>query len=126
MSVKASWVVVAVAIFGATMVVHADEYNFRYQASRQGCESIITEAEAGQATSEVRDIENKLAQVNAKYGKDSECWAGKLIDQYVAEGKNHEKPLAEAKNRVDSCKQVDELDYQRSQRGPQPLRSQEP
>lgn len=63
------------------------------------------------ATDEMRNAEKALEQFNAKYGKDIERYASRLIDQYKAEKESHERPLSEARNRVDNCKKVDNLSY---------------
>jgi hypothetical protein len=34
-----------------------------------------------------------------------------LISHYKAERESHETPLTEAKNRVESCKKIDNLSY---------------
>lgn len=63
------------------------------------------------ATDEMRNAEKALEQFNNKYGKDIERYASRLIDQYKAEKESHEKPLSEAKNRVENCKKVDNMSY---------------
>jgi uncharacterized FlaG/YvyC family protein len=63
------------------------------------------------ATDEMRNAEKDLEAFNNKYGKDIEYYASKLIDQYTAEKEAHEKPLGEARNRVDNCKKVDNMSY---------------
>jgi hypothetical protein len=63
------------------------------------------------ATNEMRDAEKALEQFNTKYGKDIERYASRLIDQYKAERESHERPLSEARNRVDNCKKVDNMSY---------------
>lgn len=63
------------------------------------------------ATDEMRDAEKALEQFNNKYGKDIERYASRLIDQYKAEKESHERPLAEARNRVENCKKVDNMSY---------------
>ncbi len=63
------------------------------------------------ATEDMRSVEKALEQLNAKYGKDIERYAEKLINQYKAEKESHERPLSEAKNRVDNCKKVDNMSY---------------
>jgi len=63
------------------------------------------------ATEEMRNAEKALEQFNNKYGKDIERYAQKLIDQYKAEKESHERPLSEARNRVENCKKVDNMSY---------------
>jgi hypothetical protein len=63
------------------------------------------------ATSEMRDVEKALEQFNNKYGKDIDRYASKLIDQYKSEKESHERPLSEARNRVENCKKVDNMSY---------------
>lgn len=63
------------------------------------------------ATNEMRNAEKALEQFNTKYGKDIERYASRLIDQYKAERESHERPLSEARNRVDNCKKVDSMSY---------------
>ncbi len=63
------------------------------------------------ATNEMRDAEKALEEFNTRYGKDIERYAAKLIDQYKAERDSHERPLSEARNRVDNCKKVDNMSY---------------
>ncbi len=63
------------------------------------------------ATEEMRNAEKALEQFNSKYGKDIERYASKLIDQYKEEKESHEKPLTEARNRVENCKKVDNMSY---------------
>jgi hypothetical protein len=63
------------------------------------------------ATDEMRNAEKALEQFNNKYGKDIERYASRLIDQYKAEKESHERPLSEARNRVDNCKKVDNMSY---------------
>jgi len=63
------------------------------------------------ATDEMRNAEKALEQFNNKYGKDIERYASRLIDQYQAEKESHEKPLTEARNRVENCKKVDNMSY---------------
>lgn len=63
------------------------------------------------ATEEMRNVEKALEQFNTKYGKDVERYASKLIDHYKSERESHERPLSEAKNRVDNCKKVDNMSY---------------
>ena len=63
------------------------------------------------ASDEMRNAEKALAEFNDKYGKDIERYASRLIDQYKAEKESHERPLTEAKNRVDNCKKVDNMSY---------------
>lgn len=67
--------------------------------------------EYDRATEEMRNAEKALEQFNSKYGKDLERYASRLIDHYRAEKESHERPLAEARNRVDNCKRVDNLSY---------------
>jgi hypothetical protein len=69
------------------------------------------QSEYDRATAEVRDAEKALEQFNSKYGKDIERHASKLIDHYRAEKDSHERPLSEARNRVDNCKKVDNMSY---------------
>ncbi|MEO7729687.1 MAG: hypothetical protein ABIY55_01855 [Kofleriaceae bacterium] len=63
------------------------------------------------ASEEMRNAEKALEQFNSKYGKDIERYASKLIDQYKAEKESHERPLTEARNRVENCKKVDNMSY---------------
>jgi hypothetical protein len=63
------------------------------------------------ATDEMRNAEKMLEQFNNKYGKDIERYASRLIDQYKAERESHERPLTEARNRVENCKKVDNMSY---------------
>ncbi len=63
------------------------------------------------ATEEMRNAEKALEQFNNKYGKDIERYASRLIDHYKAEKESHERPLTEARNRVDNCKKVDNMSY---------------
>jgi hypothetical protein len=63
------------------------------------------------ATDEMRNAEKALEQFNNKYGKDIERYASRLIDQYKAEKESHERPLSEARNRVENCKKVDNMSY---------------
>ncbi len=63
------------------------------------------------ATDEMRNAEKALEQFNNKYGKDIERYASRLIDQYKAEKESHERPLTEARNRVDNCKKLDNMSY---------------
>ncbi len=63
------------------------------------------------ATEEMRNAEKALEQFNSKYGKDIERYAQKLIDQYKSERDSHERPLSEARNRVENCKKVDNMSY---------------
>lgn len=63
------------------------------------------------ATEDMRNAEKALELFNAKYGKDIERYAQKLIEHYRAEKDSHERPLTEAKNRVDNCKKVDNMSY---------------
>lgn len=63
------------------------------------------------ATDDMRNAEKALEQFNTRYGKDIERYASRLIDQYKAERESHERPLSEAKNRVDNCKKVDNMSY---------------
>jgi hypothetical protein len=69
------------------------------------------QSEYDRATEEMRNAEKALEQFNNKYGKDIERNASRLIDQYKAEKQSHEKPLSEARNRVDNCKKVDNMSY---------------
>lgn len=63
------------------------------------------------ATDDVRNAEKALEQFNTRYGKDIERYASRLIDQYKAERESHERPLSEARNRVENCKKVDNMSY---------------
>jgi hypothetical protein len=63
------------------------------------------------ANDEMRNAEKALEQFNNKYGKDIERYASRLIDQYKAEKESHERPLTEARNRVENCKKVDNMSY---------------
>jgi hypothetical protein len=63
------------------------------------------------ATDELRSAEKALEQFNNKYGKDIERYASRLIDQYKSEKESHERPLTEARKRVDNCKKVDDMSY---------------
>jgi hypothetical protein len=70
-----------------------------------------TQSDYDRATEEMRNAEKALEQFNNKYGKEIERYASRLIDQYKAEKESHERPLSEAKNRVDNCKKVDNMSY---------------
>lgn len=63
------------------------------------------------ATDEMRNAEKALEQFNNKYGKEIERYASRLIDQYKAEKESHERPLGEARSRVENCKKVDNMSY---------------
>jgi len=63
------------------------------------------------ATEEMRNAEKALEEFNSKYGKDIERNAERLISQYNDEKRSHEKPLSEARNRVDNCKKVEDMSY---------------
>lgn len=63
------------------------------------------------ASEEMRNAEKALEQFNNKYGKDIERYASRLIDQYKSEKESHERPLSEARNRLDNCKKVDNMSY---------------
>jgi hypothetical protein len=63
------------------------------------------------AVEETRNAEKALEQFNAKYSKDIADFADKLIRQYRDEKDSHDRPLGEAKNRVDSCKKIDNTSY---------------
>ena len=63
------------------------------------------------ATSDMRDAEKALEQFNTKYGKDIERYSDKLVSQYKDEKASHDRPLGEARNRVDNCKKVDNMSY---------------
>jgi len=63
------------------------------------------------ATEDMRNVEKSLEQFNNKYGKDIERYASKLVAQYQEERASHERPLGEAKNRVDNCKKLDNMSY---------------
>lgn len=63
------------------------------------------------ATDEMRNAEKALEQFNNKYGKDIARYASRLIDQYKSEKESHERPLSEARNRVENCKKVDNMSY---------------
>jgi hypothetical protein len=63
------------------------------------------------ATEDMRNAEKALEQFNTKYGKDIERYASRLIDQYKSERDSHERPLSEARNRVENCKKVDNMSY---------------
>jgi hypothetical protein len=63
------------------------------------------------ATEEMRNAEKALEQFNSKYGKDIERYASRLIDHYKAEKESHERPLTEARNRVENCKKIDNMSY---------------
>ena len=63
------------------------------------------------ATDEMRNAEKAMEQFNNKYGKDIERYASRLIDQYKAEKESHERPLSEARNRVENCKKIDNMSY---------------
>lgn len=69
------------------------------------------QSEYDRATEEMRNAEKALEQFNNKYGKDIERYASRLIDQYKSEKDSHERPLTEAKNRVENCKKVDNVSY---------------
>lgn len=69
------------------------------------------QSEYDRATDEMRNAEKALEQFNNKYGKDIERYSSKLIDHYRAEKDSHEKPLSEARNRVENCKKVDNMSY---------------
>jgi hypothetical protein len=63
------------------------------------------------ATDEMRNAEKSLEQFNAKYGKDIERYADKLIGHYKFQKDSHDGPLLEAKNRVENCKRIDNLSF---------------
>jgi hypothetical protein len=63
------------------------------------------------ATDEMRNAEKALEQFNTRYGKDIERYASRLIDQYKSERESHERPLSEARNRVENCKKLDNMSY---------------
>ncbi|MEO8843612.1 MAG: hypothetical protein ABI591_16510 [Kofleriaceae bacterium] len=69
------------------------------------------QSEYDRVTDEMRNAEKELEKFNNKYGKDIERYASRLIDQYKAEKESHERPLSEARNRVDNCKNVDNMSY---------------
>lgn len=69
------------------------------------------QSEHDRATEEMRNAEKALEQFNNKYGKDIERYAAKLIDQYRSEKESHERPLTEARNRVENCKKLDNMSY---------------
>jgi hypothetical protein len=69
------------------------------------------QSEYDRATDEMRNAEKALEQFNNKYGKDIERYASKLIDQYRSEKESHERPLTEARHRVENCKKVDGMSY---------------
>ena len=70
-----------------------------------------TQRDYERATDEMRGAEKTLEQFNTRYGKDIERYASRLIDQYKAERESHERPLSEARNRVENCKKVDSMSY---------------
>ncbi len=63
------------------------------------------------ATENMRAAEKALEDFNNKYGKDIERYASRLIDSYKAEKESHERPLTEARNRVENCRKTDGLSY---------------
>lgn len=63
------------------------------------------------AVDDMRNAEKMLEQFNNKFGKDIERYAAKLIAQYQEERTSHDRPLNEARNRVDNCKKVENLSY---------------
>jgi hypothetical protein len=69
------------------------------------------QSEYDRATDEMRNAEKALEQFNSKYGKDLERYASRLIDQYKSEKDSHERPLSEARNRVENCRKVDNMSY---------------
>jgi hypothetical protein len=69
------------------------------------------QSEYDRATDEMRNAEKALEQFNNKYGKEIERYASKLIDQYRAERESHERPLSEARSRVENCKKLDNMSY---------------
>ena len=69
------------------------------------------QSEYDRATEEMRNAEKALEQFNNKYGKDIERYASRLIDHYKSEKESHERPLTESRNRVESCKKVDNMSY---------------
>lgn len=69
------------------------------------------QSEYDRATDEMRNAEKALEQFNNKYGKDIERYASKLIDHYRSEKESHERPLTEARNRIENCKKVDNMSY---------------
>ena len=69
------------------------------------------QSEYDRATEEMRNAEKALEQFNNKYGKDIERYASKLIDHYKSEKESHERPLTEARNRIENCKKVDNMSY---------------
>ncbi len=68
-------------------------------------------AEYERASDEMRAAEKALEQFNVRYGKDIERLADKLISHYKDEKDSHERPLTEARNRVESCKKIDNVSY---------------
>ncbi|HLL25379.1 MAG TPA: hypothetical protein VK427_24755 [Kofleriaceae bacterium] len=69
------------------------------------------QSEYDRASEEMRNAEKALEQFNNKYGKDIERYASRLIDHYKSEKESHERPLSEARNRVENCKKVDNMSY---------------
>ncbi len=69
------------------------------------------QSEYDRATDEMRNAEKALEQFNSKYGKDIERYASRLIDHYRSEKESHERPLNEARNRLEKCKKVDNMSY---------------
>lgn len=69
------------------------------------------QSEYERATEEMRNVEKALEQFNNKYSKSIEHSASRLIDHYKAEKDSHDKPLSEAKNRVENCKKVDNMSF---------------
>ena len=56
-------------------------------------------------------FEQKLEEFNNKYGKDIEYNANRLIKQYEDERSKHDDPAEQAKNRLDKCEKLVDMDY---------------
>jgi len=59
----------------------------------------------------VREVEKQLEKFNDTYGKDIDRHADRLLQQYRDEAQSHQRPLDEAKNRVQNCEKVASLRY---------------
>jgi hypothetical protein len=59
----------------------------------------------------VRRVEKQLETFNDTYGKDIDRHADRLLQQYRDEAQSHQKPLEEAKSRVQNCEKVASLSY---------------
>lgn len=64
-----------------------------------------------EAQKELREVEQQLEDFNKEYGKDIEYNANRLIKQYEDERSRHDDPSEQAKNRLDKCEKLVDLDY---------------